>query len=80
MENIDLINGLFIGSVLGLLYSCIIRNEDLMDYYSIIFVTFSLNILLMNILVKRYLPNMDELKGILIVFFIPIIILRIGKN
>jgi len=80
MQNQDLINGIIIGSVIGIYYSGMRMNLNLIFIYGILFLSFGLGKLGIDMILYGYRPTRDLLLGIGIIFFIPILLDYLEKN
>lgn len=80
MQNQDLINGIIIGGVIGIYYSGMNMNLNLMFIYGILFASFGLGKLGIDMILNGYRPTRDLLLGIGIIFFIPILLDYLEKN
>jgi len=80
MQNQDLINGIIIGGVIGIYYSGMNMNLNLMFIYGILFASFGLAKLGIDMILNGYRPTRDLLLGMGLIFYIPILLDYFEKN
>ena len=79
MQNQELVTGLRLGSFIGLILSKILKKDDLLILYAIIFISFNFAKILFDLIFKKIIFNSDLILGIFLAIILPIFICYMEK-